>query len=57
MFGQTWRWAGTYRTSDKNISPYRWTQVPELMENLVANTRARWEASGKSPEELDDIAI
>lgn len=57
MFGETWRWAGTYRTSDKNISPYRWTQVPELMENLVANTRTRYESSDKSPEELDDIAL
>lgn len=57
MFGETWRWAGAYRTSHKNISPYRWTQVPELMENLVANTRARYECSDKSPEELDDIAL
>jgi Fic-DOC domain mobile mystery protein B len=57
MFGRTWRWAGTYRTSDKNISPYRWTQVPELMENLVANTRTRYESSHRSPEELDDIAL
>jgi Fic-DOC domain mobile mystery protein B len=57
MFGETWRWAGRYRTSDKNISPYRWTQVPELMENLVANTRTRYESSDKTPEELDDIAM
>lgn len=57
MFGETWRWAGTYRTSDKNISPYRWTQVPELMENLVANTRARYESSDKSSAVLDDIAL
>lgn len=57
MFGQTWSWAGTYRRTDKNISPYRWTQVPELMENLVANTRARYEPSDRSPDELDDIAM
>lgn len=57
MFGETWRWAGAYRTSDKNISPYRWTQIPELMENLVANTQARFDSSGKSPEETDDIAL
>lgn len=57
MFGRTWRWAGTYRTSDKNTSPYRWTQVPELMENLVANTQARYEASDRSPEALDDVAL
>ncbi|MCR4338285.1 MAG: Fic family protein, partial [Gemmatimonadaceae bacterium] len=57
MFGETWRWAGTYRISDKNFSPYRWTQVPELMESLGANTRTRCESSGKSPEALDDIAL
>lgn len=57
MFGETWRWAGAYRTSDKNISPYRWTQLAELMENLVANTRARHESSDRSPEALDDIAL
>lgn len=57
MFGETWRWAAAYRTSDKNISPYRWTQVPELMENLVANTRTRYESSDKSPAVLDDIAM
>lgn len=57
MFGKTWRWAGTYRASDKNISPYRWTQVPELMENLVANTRARYESSDGSSESLEDIGL
>ncbi len=57
MFGETWRWSGTYRTSDKNISPYRWTQVPELMENVVANTRTRYESRDKSPAALDDVAM
>lgn len=57
MFGHTWSWAGTYRKTDKNISPYRWAQVPDLMENLVANTQARSDASDRSPEELDDIAL
>lgn len=57
MFDETWRWAGRYRTSDKNISPYRWTQVPELMEHVVANTRTRYESSDKSPEGLDDVAM
>lgn len=57
MLGETWRWAGAYRTSDKSISPYRWTQVPELMENLVANTRARYESSDKASEAIDDLAM
>lgn len=57
MFGQTWTWAGAYRKSDKNLTPYCWSQVPELLENLVANTRARYETSDKSPEAIDDIAL
>lgn len=57
MFDETWRWAGAYRTSDKNISPYHWTQIPELMANLVANTRARYESSDPSPEALDELAL
>lgn len=57
MFGETWEWAGSYRKSDKNLAPYRWTHVPELMENLVANTRASYGASDQSPEAIDDIAL
>ncbi len=57
MFGQTWRWAGTFRQSDKNLSPYRWTQIPELIENLVANTLVRYESSDKSAETIDEIAL
>ena len=25
MFGMTWEWAGSYRKSDKNITPHSWT--------------------------------
>lgn len=57
MFGLTWAWAGTYRKSDKNLTPYRWTQVSALMENLVANTRISYETSDRSPDALDDIAL
>lgn len=57
MFGHTWSWAGIYRRTDTNISPHRWTQVPELMENLVANTQVRHERSDRSPEALDELAL
>lgn len=57
MFGETWKWAGTFRRSDKNLSPYNWSQVPALVHDLVQDTRARYEASLKTPAALDEIAM
>jgi len=57
MFGETWTWAGTFRRSEKNISPYHWTQVQVLMRDLVDNTRASYEASDRMPEGLDALAV
>jgi Fic-DOC domain mobile mystery protein B len=56
MFGETWRWAGQFRRSDKNNSPYAWTQVPVLLRELIENTRAHYEASDKTPATIDEIA-
>jgi len=57
MFGETWSWAGSFRQSDKNISPYHWIQVPVLMHELVENTRASYEANSKAQANLDEIAV
>lgn len=57
MFDQTWKWAGMYRRSEKNISPYHWSQVPTLLQELVLDTGAQWDASIKTPEALDEIAL
>src|ERR1700753_1133596 len=32
MFGKIWRWAGTYRTSDKNLGVERWQVQAKLAE-------------------------
>lgn len=32
MFDETWIWAGSFRRSDKSISPYHWT---EALDSLV----------------------
>jgi Fic-DOC domain mobile mystery protein B len=37
MFDKTWRWAGQYRQSDKNIG-CTWTQVPVRLRQLLDNT-------------------
>jgi len=34
MFDRTWRWAGRYRKSDKNLGAY-WATVPTEVRNLV----------------------
>jgi Fic-DOC domain mobile mystery protein B len=56
MFDRTWTWAGTFRQSENSISPYRWTEVPSMMEDSVENTRTQHEASDKAPPALDEIA-
>ncbi|MEX2181369.1 MAG: mobile mystery protein B [Gemmatimonadaceae bacterium] len=57
MFDETWEWAGTFRTSDKSISPYHWADVPRLAHDLIANTLVRYGHSEKSPKELDEMAV
>ncbi len=39
MFGETWKWAGKYRTSDKNIGCPYW-DVPMKVVELLRNTHA-----------------
>lgn len=38
MLGKTWRWAGTFRQSDKNIG-CDWRQIPARLRQLLDNTR------------------
>jgi len=57
MFGQTWQWAGSYRRSDNNISPFAWPSVPVMLRELVDNTRTRHETSDKSDAARDEIAV
>jgi Fic-DOC domain mobile mystery protein B len=57
MFGATWRWAGTFRRSDKSISPRHWSQVPALMHDLVNDTRAQRETSERTGGATDESAM
>jgi Fic-DOC domain mobile mystery protein B len=56
MFDRTWTWAGLYRRTDNNISPYPWANVPMLLHDLMDNAHARYDASDKTPEALDQVA-
>jgi Fic-DOC domain mobile mystery protein B len=57
MFAMTWTWAGTFRRTDKSISPYNWSVVPTLLEELVRDVRAQYDASEKTAAEQDEIAV
>jgi Fic-DOC domain mobile mystery protein B len=51
MFGNVWRWAGTFRTTDKNIGTH-WPQLRVAMLDAIADAAA-WVAAGTwTPKEL-----
>src|ERR1700680_581569 len=53
MFGKVWKWAGKYRTSNKNIGPNYWEVQPELVR--VFETVRSWIEHEIYPP--DEIAI
>ena len=52
MFGRVWRWAGSYRKSDKNIGG-SWYQIGLRLSGLCEDTKL-WIANGTEPP--DEIA-
>jgi len=53
MFDKTWRWAGTFRSTNKNIG-VDWTQVAVRLRNLLDNTRYQIE---NQTFESDELAV
>jgi Fic-DOC domain mobile mystery protein B len=51
MFGETWKWAGVYRTSDKNIGCPYW-DVPMRVVELLKNTKAIMAGLSTPPDEI-----
>lgn len=51
MFGKTWRWAGQYRTTAKNIGVESW-KIPAELENLVQDARLWVVGSAYGADEL-----
>lgn len=51
MFDKTWRWAGTFRSSNKNIG-VDWAQVAVRLRNLLDNTRYQVGNQVFPPDEL-----
>jgi len=57
MFEETWTWAGKFRQSENNISPYPASNVSVMMYELVQNTQVQFDAANHSPAVLDEIAV
>ena len=51
MFDKTWKWAGTFRQSNKNIG-VDWTKVAVKLRNLLDNTRFQIDHKVFEPDEL-----
>lgn len=51
MFGTVWRWAGTFRKSDKNIG-VTWWAVPSEMKKLCDDVAVWIEAGSYPPDEI-----
>jgi Fic-DOC domain mobile mystery protein B len=54
MFGQVWRWAGTYRTTERNIGISPW-EIPMAVRSLMAD--AVFWTTGDQPMPVDDAAV
>lgn len=53
MFGRVWRWAGSFRKSDKNLG-IDWQQIPVSIRDLLEDAQL-WIRLGKDP--ADEIAV
>ncbi|MFT4535016.1 MAG: Fic-DOC domain mobile mystery protein B [Saprospiraceae bacterium] len=51
MFGDVWRWAGIFRTSDTNIG-VKWTKIELGIKQLIDDTKYWIEHQTYSPEEI-----
>ena len=51
LFGETWKWAGSYRTTLKNIGCEAW-QIPGLLKCLQDDVKIWIEHQGYSPGEI-----
>lgn len=55
MFKQTWRWAGSFRSSNKNIG-IDWPHIATRLRNLLDNTRYQIEQRQASSADADTLA-
>ncbi|MBS1717813.1 MAG: mobile mystery protein B [Armatimonadetes bacterium] len=51
MFGRTWKWAGKYRQTQKNIGCESW-QIPTMMKTLEEDAKTWLQLQTYSPDEI-----
>lgn len=51
MFSDVWRWAGRYRTSERNIGIDHW-QIPQALRMLLDDTKAQIDAKAYPRDEI-----
>ncbi len=51
MYGDVWKWAGTFRKSEKNIG-VKWTHIGMELKNLIDDTKYWVENKTYSPKEI-----
>jgi len=51
MLGEVWRWAGKFRTSERNIGIAHW-EIPVALRNLLDDTKAWIEYKTYPPDEI-----
>lgn len=54
MFGDVWKWAGAFRTTDLNIG-IRWFEITEAVKQLVDNFALRFETPGDADAVCVDL--
>ena len=56
MFGDVWKWAGEYRTSEKNLGDNSW-EIPMNVRNLLDDAHFWMDDSTPSALSADEIAV
>jgi Fic-DOC domain mobile mystery protein B len=56
MFGDVWKWAGTYRKHDTNMGSH-WPQIPTQVRDLVADVVVQTADLSKLPWPPDELAV
>ncbi len=56
MFGDVWRWAGSYRRSDTNMGAH-WPDVPIQVHDLLADVLVQTEDPDRLPWPPDELAV
>lgn len=56
MFGEVWRWAGTYRRHDTNIGN-AWTEVPLAVQQILDDVSHQVTHLDELPWDRDEVAV